>query len=181
MIDVDALMIVAHPDDDGLFGGALQKRLAFLNWGIICLTYDLEHVRGQELLAWQTSLGTQPENIYFLNFSDDPADFEQGKSSFSVEMIKNELKPLQVRAKMVVTHNAQGEYGHPHHIDLQTAVTAIYPNSIFFGTGTDPANVTITVDDFSSELRSYYPSQSQVINETHERYGCCQVAGYIFP
>ncbi len=181
MIELDAVMIVAHPDDDGLFGGALQKRLRFLKWGIVCLTYSLDHQRGQELVSWQNSLGTPTATIQFLNFPDDPSDLLRKESSFSVALIKDALNALDIRAKLVVTHNSLGEYGHPHHTDLHQAVVASFINPVFFGTGSRKSNVVIDVEDFSDDLCSFYPSQSTVVRTTHEQFGCCRTAGYIFP
>lgn len=173
------LMIVAHPDDDGLFGGVFQKSFPALTWGIVCLTYTGEDFRSQELLAWQKTLGTRREHIRFLGFPDFPDDLTRNTSSFAVAEIKEALKRLDLESRFILTHGAQGEYGHPHHRDLHSAVMASFPNVLCFAHEAQNCDIEFEVPEFTADLMRYFSSQSSVIADMQQRFDCCHVGRYV--
>jgi len=178
-MNVDAVMIVAHPDDDGLFGGAIQLAFNSLNWGVVCLTNNASNHRGHELISWQRYLGTKVENIRFLDFPDDATDIKRGESSFTVEQVTSAIASLCLKAKLIITHNHVGEYGHPHHKSVHKAVVSLFQDLIVFGDGIENCDLQIKVPCFVEELSRHYSSQKDVIKIFHERSNCCQVGRYV--
>jgi len=164
--NIDILMVISHPDDDAVFAGELQKRWNFLNWYVVCVTWNKDSERGKELISWQTSMSTYPENIYFLDFEDDPNDVRQGISSIDISEIEMRLKKLLLEPKLVVTHNDKGEYGHPHHITTHKAVLNVYKDKrkLFFGYGRDFYDILLHRFDKSEAIRRIYGSQAWVVD-----------------
>jgi LmbE family N-acetylglucosaminyl deacetylase len=125
----DILLVVAHPDDDALFAGELQRRLGMFTWGVVCVTYQADSVRARELVSWQRALGTLPENLHFLGLNDDPSDITSGHSSFSVDEVAARLRELSLSCRLVVTHDVDGEYGHPHHAVTHAAACMVFSDT----------------------------------------------------
>ena len=104
------VMFVAHPDDELLWGG---KHLRAGDYLVVCLSRGDDKVRRAEFEKVLEATGDKglilsyPDKI--LNWRAD-WKFWQGKIEADVVSI------LQYKDwELVVSHNAQGEYGHPHH------------------------------------------------------------------
>jgi LmbE family N-acetylglucosaminyl deacetylase len=111
------LMIVAHPDDETIWGGA---HLLEGGYFVICITRGYDEERSAEFCKVLKDSGN--EGI-ILNYPDkvlgkrDDWDRVDGKIK---KDIKNVLKLKNW--EMIVTHNKDGEYGHRHHIMLNKMV-----------------------------------------------------------
>ena len=102
------LMVVAHPDDETLWGGGLILRYPG-NWTVVaCSTPMADPVRAEKFLAAIERLGATGSVLPFL---------ETFSSRLSVDV---DVTGYDV----VVTHGPEGEYGHPHHIQVHHAVAA---------------------------------------------------------
>ena len=114
------LMIVAHPDDETIFGG---KHLSEGAYFIVCLTNRDNSVRKAEFTAMLDS--TKNEGV-ILDFPDK----RFGKRD-NWEHHKEKIKKLithYVESKdweSITTHNSEGEYGHIHHKMTHQFVTAV--------------------------------------------------------
>jgi hypothetical protein len=102
------LMVVAHPDDESLFGGA-----ALLNgeqWEVICVTNSKNVVRAREFT----------EAMHQANASFQIWDYPDNDNFWkTLPTLTNDLaKILKTSYQKVVTHNIMGEYGHGHHVCL---------------------------------------------------------------
>ena len=164
---MDILLVISHPDDDAIFAGALQRRLAAHAWIVVCLTATPGTLRGRELLRWQSELGTRAERVHFLGEVDEPSDYRSGRSSIAPESVTKRLSALALAPGLVVTHNAEGEYGHPHHALVHSAVARVYPATprLEFGYGRDGVEWEIPcVSKWPSVVRCY-PSQQRVIEK----------------
>lgn len=101
------LMIVAHPDDESLWGGG---HLLDKGYFVVCLTNGNNTVRRSEFYAALKEYGCQ--GIMF-----SYPDLERGKrsdwSNYS-DIIAKDLNVLLTykRWDMIATHNPKGEYGH---------------------------------------------------------------------
>lgn len=101
------LMIVAHPDDESLWGGG---HLLDKGYFVVCLTNGNNTVRRSEFYAALKEYGCQ--GIMF-----SYPDLERGKrsdwSNYS-DIIAKDLNILLTykRWDMIATHNPKGEYGH---------------------------------------------------------------------
>jgi len=97
-------LVVAHPDDESLFfGGLLIAHPG--DWTVICCSIP----RADPVRAWKffdacAVLGAQGRLI--------PMPEPEKDQSFAGNLAWLDLSAYD----MIVTHNACGEYGHPHHV-----------------------------------------------------------------
>jgi LmbE family N-acetylglucosaminyl deacetylase len=100
------LMIVAHPDDESLFGG--EALTSSQGWTVVCVTNASNEVRRREFSAAMASIGA---SYTMLDHADDLYN-----GNFSA-MLETQLRALLNEApyELVVTHGPSGEYGHPQH------------------------------------------------------------------
>lgn len=92
-----ALCLVAHPDDELLFAGALIASRPSWDWTLVALTGgEREHQFPG------TSLGF-PDEWRILTITE----FGEWKGA---------VQKLDLSPDLVFTHNRLGEYGHPHHM-----------------------------------------------------------------
>ncbi|WP_242303842.1 PIG-L family deacetylase [Bacillus cereus group sp. BfR-BA-01350] len=106
---LDKLMIVAHPDDESIFGGAAL--LKELGWKVICLTNGNYPLRAFEFFKAMKLVGASCE------IWDYPDQFD-GKFD-KAQLLKDLNKVLRKNTyNCIVTHNLQGEYGHSQHKSL---------------------------------------------------------------
>lgn len=131
---VDNLMIVAHPDDELLWGGAHLLRDNYL---VVCITCGPNITRVNEFKNLMEQTGDQyimlgyPDKILNIrsNWNDDKDDIYKDLSDII------SLKSWNV----IVTHNKVGEYGHLHHKLTHQIVLDVYndlnisDNLYFFG------------------------------------------------
>lgn len=104
------LMIVAHPDDETLWGGG---HLSQGGWFVVCLTNGNNSVRNNE---YNNVLNYFGANGVILSYPD----LTNGKKDNWKSVKSDMMKDLQVLLgykdwSIIVTHNSAGEYGHIHH------------------------------------------------------------------
>lgn len=114
------LMIVAHPDDETIFGGAHISKGEYF---IVCLTNQDNSVRREE---FTTMLDATKNEGIILNFPDK----RHGKRDNWKHEKENIEKKIAhyVKAKdweSITTHNVNGEYGHIHHKMTHKLVTKV--------------------------------------------------------
>ncbi|MFO0934282.1 MAG: DEAD/DEAH box helicase [Planctomycetota bacterium] len=161
------LLFVAHPDDDAIFAGALQRRAtdAGATFTVVCLTHADGSPRAEELRAWQRRLGTDPARVHFLGFEDDPEDRRQGRCSIDASVALAAVRALGLRPDVVVTHNARGEYGHPHHLLVHRVARAAFPDAVRleFGEGLDDVDLSVACGDKWGAVAATFASQRSVV------------------
>ena len=114
----DKVMIVAHPDDETLWGG--NTLAACEGWLVICLTNGHNVTRrrqfdeAMDLFGVRREIWNYPEDWKEVKFLDQVTD-----------EIESRLSPLvnSPHVTKVVTHNPDGEYGHDDHRRLSRLVT----------------------------------------------------------
>lgn len=114
------LMIVAHPDDETIFGGS---HIADGGYYIVCLTNGKNVVRSKEF--HKLLKATKNEGI-ILDFPDKTKG-ERDNWETSKEDIEKTISDY-IRMKdweLIVTHNPKGEYGHIHHKMTNKIVTSV--------------------------------------------------------
>lgn len=118
---VQNVMIVAHPDDETLWGSG---HLASGGWLVVCLTNGNNPTRSQEFLAVMKASGnvglmlSYPDKVMGLR-DDWHATYDQMQKDIETVLT---CQPWDT----IVTHNAAGEYGHQHHKMTHTLVTDAY-------------------------------------------------------
>jgi LmbE family N-acetylglucosaminyl deacetylase len=106
-------MIVAHPDDESLFGG--ETLTLGGKWTVVSVTCAQNERRRDEFIAAMTSIGA---NYTMLNHFD-----HLGSGNFDARLDEQLAALLAEHPyEMVVTHNERGEYGHRQHIAVHRAV-----------------------------------------------------------
>jgi LmbE family N-acetylglucosaminyl deacetylase len=107
------IMIVAHPDDESLFGG--EALTSSRDWTVVCATNGTNEQRRREFAGAMSSIGA---NYTILGHFDH---LESGNFS---NRLAEQLEELldEFSYEMIVTHNERGEYGHPQHRALHHIV-----------------------------------------------------------
>jgi len=156
--NVNKLMIVAHPDDETLFGGAeLLKHKG--EYKVVCLDYGNHMIRHKEFICAMEKLGVEKWEHW---------DGEPYKSSTTYN--ESILIPRLERVigekdwEKVVTHNQGGEYGHYRHIGTHNLMVRLIPDKLWvFDTCTkSPLEEQIKLIK-GKILKTCYPSQEQVL------------------
>jgi LmbE family N-acetylglucosaminyl deacetylase len=117
----DKLMIVAHPDDEIIFGGA--SLLLESGWKVICVTNGDHPIRAQEFRQAMNAV-----NAYYeiWNYND------KRYGNFNESLPKQIKRSLQgTPFRKIVTHNRMGEYGHPQHKALSQIMMDLVEKNLF--------------------------------------------------
>ena len=117
-----AVCMVAHPDDCVIFAYSLMHHFDRLQWHVGYLTYQHTDARAQELDRFWTRRGV---STAFLGFVDDYRDIEQGHPSFDTNAARDAIHDLVRDADVIVTHDSEGDYGHPHHQFVHRCVSLL--------------------------------------------------------
>ena len=157
-----ALCIVAHPDDCVIFAYSYIYNRSDLDWTVCYLTYTGDSERGQEFVRfWQSrNIATK-----FLGFLDDYRDQDTQQLNFWYGLeAEAECWNIAKDFDLVLTHNAEGDYGHIHHRVVHNGVKQ-HSNLVTFA-GPGQGNVTYTVPLDAYDLTEL-PLHANVIKEFH--------------
>ena len=115
------LMIVAHPDDETLWGGAHLNDDDYL---VVCITNSSNKIRAEE---FKNAMNLSDDQFLMLNYPDKVM-FRRDDWKNVYNQIEDDIEKIisLKKWKLVVTHNPDGEYGHAHHIMTNNIVTSVY-------------------------------------------------------
>lgn len=118
------LMIVAHPDDELIWGGGHLVSDKYL---VVCITCGFNEKRTKEFTKAMMDIKTEYVMLGY-------PDLVNGEKSLWTDEKKDIMTDLEkiIKTKqwdLVVTHNSNGEYGHIHHILTNNYVTEIVENN----------------------------------------------------
>lgn len=142
-----ALCMVAHPDDCVIFGLSYIHNHPELDWTIGYLTYTAADPRGQEMAAfWQRrGIGT-----VFLGFEDHWQDDEQKQfTRWRSDTAEAACWNLAQHYDVILTHNADGDYGHIHHQLVHRAVSQHHNVVTFAPHNQGTVTLTVPTDAYS--------------------------------
>jgi hypothetical protein len=122
-------VIVAHPDDCVIFAWPLMRKLKQLDWTIIYLTYTEAEPRAQEIKRFWDR---HEVKTIFLGYVDDYRDIESGNLSFDAESARLDIQDHCRDFDLLLTHNQDGDYGHPHHKFVNMCVIPCPIPKIYF-------------------------------------------------
>ena len=125
---VNNLMIVAHPDDETLFGGSHLISDRYL---VVCLT----NANSYRAADFNKAMDISDDERIMLSYPDTQ-ELEGGKLQYDEDYrwdgcqlaIQSDINLLLHYKKWdtVVTHNPEGEYGHYHHKKVNKYTTDLY-------------------------------------------------------
>ncbi len=155
---VKNLMIVAHPDDESIFGAGLILEDP-TSWKIISMTGATDSTRVNEFMDAVKELGVEKAEVWSntdsLTEEFDPQIASELKAEFSKGYEK------------IVTHGSDGEYGHVQHKSLHNIIKNINPNNLhFFALGDTPLSEDIYAK--KQLVLEHYKSQVTDLPGFHE-------------
>jgi LmbE family N-acetylglucosaminyl deacetylase len=122
------LMIVAHPDDESIFGG--EALISSRGWMVICATGASNERRRNEFMGAMHSVRA---NYTMLDHAD-----HMHSGNFDPRLEDTLIRLLAEHPyEMIVTHSKHGEYGHPQHRALHQIVLRIVGNRRLYMFGTN--------------------------------------------
>jgi len=146
-------MIVAHPDDETLWGYYYLKN--FDNWKILCITNSNNPTRVQELTNIAKKFNTALE---IWNYQDSPHSYNMHPQIYKDIHRAINLDP---NVQIVLTHNPLGEYGHIQHIKVSNVVLTVSkkPTYVFSYSSKKGEQKE------KCELKNIYKSQEKIFEE----------------
>lgn len=158
-----ALCIVAHPDDCVIFAYSYIYNHPDLNWTVCYLTYTEDSPRGHEFSKFWSARNVATK---FLGFIDDYEDQKTQQLNFWYGLdAEAECWDVAKDFDLVLTHDAEGDYGHIHHRVVHNSVKH-HPNLITFappGKGNKSFTVPLTAYNLA-EL----PLHADIIKSFHQ-------------
>ena len=120
---IDKLMIVAHPDDEALFGGA-ELLTHSKEYKVVVVDEYHDKVRREELKASMEFIGIEEYEHW--------TGYKGGEDYHREKLIYELLRVLrEIDWKKIVSHNKVGEYGHPRHRALHDILNHLRPDILW--------------------------------------------------
>ena len=158
---IDKIMIVSHPDDEALFGGA-ELLSHSEEYKVVAIDEYQNDIRRREFL----------DSMRFIGITDYEhwTGHKGGEDYFREKLIYELLRVLRERDyKKIVTHGENGEYGHPRHRATHDILAHLRPEKLWcFGRGKRLDDKMI---ERKGKLLKVYKSQEGVLdwfNPWHE-------------
>lgn len=157
----DKLLIVAHPDDEVLWGGL--NLLLQSGWFVICATNKSDEKRVKEFNKTMSLAGVTKWIMF------DTKDIETNDEDFDSSVFEKYLKKLSnLSWKLVLTHNKEGEYGHLHHQKVNFLVKKYFKNIKVFTIG---EKIQTDLLFYKKQLLQYYKNTQSICRQIYEGNG----------
>ena len=162
MKKIKALCVVAHPDDCVIFAYSFIHNHPEYEWTICYLTYTETHERGREFTKFWNNRGVA---VKFLGYPDEWNFVDDCPGSIDEDLARRDIHSIIANQDLVLTHNAQGEYGHPHHI-LVNCATKIHTNRVTFA-NVGGGNTKYSLDPSCYSLDEF-PLHRDIVSKFHQ-------------
>jgi LmbE family N-acetylglucosaminyl deacetylase len=161
---MQAVCLVAHPDDCVIFAWPFIEAHRAWDWKIVYLTYQDRDPRAQEIRAYWLRRGIPTQ---FLGFLDDYQDQLTGQLNFWYGVdAQASLLLAADQADIILTHNADGDYGHIHHKLVHNSLVSLDTPKVYFAsTFNYNTEYTVTTPVDTSEL----PLHREVVEGFQDR------------
>ena len=173
-INTRKIMIVAHPDDEMLWGGSHLIKDEYL---VVCVTCGDDELREKEFEKVMKKVKCPYLSLAYPD-RNDWVDYNKS--------IKKDLKTILKYKKFnyIVTHNPVGEYGHNQHIMVSNYVTELvkdksklyyfnhyYTQEELNNLNSLPKTITSAELAKKEEVLTIYKSQEAIINNHRPTIG----------
>lgn len=169
------LMIVAHPDDETLWGGG---HLLDGNWFVVCLTHGFNNVRRNE---FYNAMSVSQSNRVILSYPDITNGQRDNWNSVSEGIKKDLEKIISLRNwEQIATHSPRGETGHIHHKNTNKIVTEVVQRTgninklwyfgKFYSAGNVPDTLIPTNDENKIKMKELMLSKYVAEQAAIEKY-----------
>ena len=152
---IDKLMITEHPDDEALFGGA-ELLTHSKEYKVVVVDENHSEVRREEFISSMKYIGIEDYEHW--------TGYKGGEDYHREKLIYELLRVLREQDwTKIVTHNKNGEYGHPRHRALHEILNHLRPEILWqFDKGRIrlPKNIL----NRKRDLLKVYKSQSGVLD-----------------
>ena len=150
---IDKIMIVSHPDDEALFGGA-ELLTHPDEYKVVVLDEYHNDIRRREFLEAMRLIG--------INEYEHWTGYKGGEDYHREKLIYELLRVLRERNyKKIVTHGDNGEYGHPRHRACHDVLAHLRPELLWvFDRGEKISDKSINK---KKKLLDCYGSQREVL------------------
>ena len=119
--NVNKLMIVAHPDDELLWGGS---HLLDDDYLVVCITCGPNITRVNE---FEKVMKKTNDEYIMLGYPDKRLNIRSNWNDEKDDIYKDIYDIISLKNwDLIVTHNKQGEYGHVHHKMTHEIVVDVY-------------------------------------------------------
>ena len=166
--NINNLMVVAHPDDESLWGGINILNDDYL---VVCVTcVDQERINEFKKVMEKTN------DEYLILGYPDKTNGQRDDWITSYDGIKKDLIEIvnYKNWKKIVTHNPDGEYGHIHHQLLSNIMTDISSKDILYYFNKYYSEEELNNNSYDSlndedllkkeEILKIYKSQKDIVN-----------------
>lgn len=163
-MEVDKLLVVAHPDDEVLWGGL--NLLLQPGWFVVCASHVNDPVRSREFYKTMSLANVTRYIMYDVpdKYTDDPAKADKAFQGTSFEKGLSELS--KHTWKLVLTHNQHGEYGHEHHKTVHRMVKKYFPYAVGFGIGN---KLSASTTEHKRNLLQYYAKTQDICRKIYNK------------
>jgi len=165
-MEVNKLLIVAHPDDELLWGGL--NVLSNPGWFVVCATNASHPTRSQEFYKSMSYANVTKWIMYDVKdeYTDDE---ERADELFDDSLFEKGLQELSKHKwSLVLTHNEEGEYGHEHHRKVHRMVSKYFPNAKFFNIG---KHLTPAETEYKRESMIFYSETQDICSKVFHKKG----------
>ena len=140
-----ALVLVAHPDDCVIFASAYMDAHPEYEWHIVYLTHYWWNKRAREISKYWRKRGIKTK---FLGFKDHGRDLGSLElKTWSGDVAIKAIRKIAIKYDFILTHGEEGEYGHPHHKVIYTAIKDFNVSKVHFSLDENdlglPTNIVI--------------------------------------
>ncbi len=125
---VNALIAVAHPDDEIIFSGGTMLYYPNWHWTVVTFTGPENEERFRQFkkaMEYLKSLGVGIVAYLTLGQKDTGM---KNLSDNEFLAWKNAIQEKCFAPSLVFTHNTKGEYDHPHHKSVNRIIHQLYSN-----------------------------------------------------
>lgn len=165
-MEVNKLLVVAHPDDEVLWGGL--NLISQPGWFVVCSTHLNDPVRSAEFFKTMSYCNVNRYVMFDVKDEYTESD-ETADGLYDGTLFDGALKKLSKHPwKLVLTHNDVGEYGHAHHRKVHRMVKQYFTSPKFFKVGPRLSDREI---ENKRDTLLYYRKTQAVCKALFERRG----------